>query len=368
MKYPIANITPSFALSNSNAKIIHKAIDHWTDKGFINETIATTLHSDVEISRVGFDWNSVAKYFLYFSVSCVLMAISNVTEIKFLMRLLSDTPDIIKSSASTAVSLGLCKAAKDRKKSNPEKVYSIQSLFVLGAGFMVVAMNYLQLFLFDTSASLLPKVSRVIINGVVSFVSTAAFGGLGYYLQSNILWFLAILSTASSMRVANDWFRYLHEFQSPHACMAFGLAVISSSILLENRLEWFKHFSQTSLFTGLFYYFIPLWYKTLRGYPFSVAPGILHILYNLSLATSVGSAIVGGLRYRMPMLKGFGYTFLFLQAYTVYLDIFWNVVPRTIFFVGLAAASWGIGSNAETIWNLGEPRNVTKLKEHENAF
>ena len=60
--------------------------------------------------------------------------------------------------------------------------------------------------------------------------------------------------------------------------------------------------------------------------------------------------------------EGFGVTFLGINLYTRFFELFWNNLHKAIFFALLAASFWYIGSKAETIWNFGKEERLSPRK------
>lgn len=48
------------------------------------------------------------------------------------------------------------------------------------------------------------------------------------------------------------------------------------------------------------------------------------------------------------------HTFLGINLYTRFFELFWDNLHKTVFFGLQALSFWYIGSNAESIWNLGK--------------
>ena len=64
-------------------------------------------------------------------------------------------------------------------------------------------------------------------------------------------------------------------------------------------------------------------------------------------------AIYHGLKYDNGITKGFGLTFLFINLYTRFFELFWNSLHKAIIFALLGISFWYLGTKAEKIWNLG---------------
>jgi hypothetical protein len=64
-------------------------------------------------------------------------------------------------------------------------------------------------------------------------------------------------------------------------------------------------------------------------------------------------AIYHGLKYENGITKGFGLTFLFINFYTRYFELFWNSMHKALLFAVLGISFWYLGTKAEKIWNIG---------------
>ena len=63
-------------------------------------------------------------------------------------------------------------------------------------------------------------------------------------------------------------------------------------------------------------------------------------------------AILYGVQFDDPMTRGFGITFLFINLYTRYFELFWDSLHKALFFALLALSFWVVGSHAEKIRNV----------------
>ena len=80
--------------------------------------------------------------------------------------------------------------------------------------------------------------------------------------------------------------------------------------------------------------------------------------WSLLFGLAACGAIYHGLRYDNAITKGFGITFLFINLYTRYFELFWNTLHKAIFFAVLGVSFWYLGSRAERIWNVGHARDA----------
>jgi hypothetical protein len=84
--------------------------------------------------------------------------------------------------------------------------------------------------------------------------------------------------------------------------------------------------------------------------------------WSILFGAAAGWAIYHGLRHDNEITKGFGVTFLGINLYTRFFELFWNNVHKAIFFALLAASFSYIGSKAETIWNFGREERLSIKK------
>ncbi len=75
---------------------------------------------------------------------------------------------------------------------------------------------------------------------------------------------------------------------------------------------------------------------------------------NLTLPLVAIAATLFGIRHDDAIARGFGVTFLFINLYTRFFEIFWDNTHKTLFFAMLGASLWYLGTRAEKIWQLGE--------------
>ncbi len=82
--------------------------------------------------------------------------------------------------------------------------------------------------------------------------------------------------------------------------------------------------------------------------------------WSLLFGLAACGAIYHGLTYGDEMTKGYGLTFLCINLYTRYFELFWNTLHKAIFFAVLGISFWYLGTKAETLWRVGRPgKSVT---------
>ena len=121
---------------------------------------------------------------------------------------------------------------------------------------------------------------------------------------------------------------------------------------------------------GLLYLFIALWIMSIFGnygdkHNWEQVKQIELFHWSILFGAVAGWAIYHGLRHDNDITKGFGLTFLGINLYTRFFELFWNNLHKAIFFALLGLSFWYIGSKAETIWNLGKRGESCPLKAGE---
>ena len=74
--------------------------------------------------------------------------------------------------------------------------------------------------------------------------------------------------------------------------------------------------------------------------------------WSLLFGLAAIAAIYHGIKEDDPMTRSFGITFLLINLYTRFFELFWNNVHKAIIFSLLAVSFWIIGTRAEKIWTV----------------
>lgn len=330
---------------------IENAITHWLDGNLIDENTAEKLRDSYEVK--GFDWRRLAQYSFWIALSCIVLAFLSLfidREILDLMSKLYDTPNIVICVICALLSFACYYLGYINKKKHPEKVFSSESLMLLGV---------------FATASCIGYLGKVVEkeNGAYSllfFSSIVIYSVLAIKLYSKTIWAFMLIALgiwfATETAYHSGWGFKFWGMNYPLRFSLFGATLTSFALLLQKRWPVLRPFQQLSYVIGILYLFISLWLLSIFGNYSDldkwVATKQFHILFwgILSTATTLLFAWYG-LKRNDIVAREFGITFLFINLYTRFFEYLWDNVNRAVFFLLLALSFWLIGRKAEKIWS-----------------
>jgi hypothetical protein len=192
-------------------------------------------------------------------------------------------------------------------------------------------------------------------------LSFLVYAGLGVMLESNLIWVFALASLGGWMGMEtgymSGWGAYYLGMNYPLRFVLFGALLTGCALVLEHH-PIAQRFYRSTLVMGLLYLFIALWIMSIFGNygdmnSWERVKQIELFHWSLLFAAVAAWAIYHGLRHDNDITKGFGLTFLGINLYTRFFELFWDNLHKAVFFALLGASFWYIGSKAETIWNMG---------------
>lgn len=334
------------------ARILRRAITAWADGGLVDEDLAGRLSGSIE--EIAFDWKRLAAIAFLVAVLCLAVSVISLFADDYLMELIQR---LISVSALGKVVFFAVLAAlfygfgARRMKARPHLRFSNEAILFLGVLSTAVAVYLLG----DMVSSDDPNVSYLVL---LSFLIYAA---VGYGLGSNLIWLFALLSLGGWLGAetgyASGWGAYYLGMNYPLRFVLFGglLTLAAVSVPAVGR---FKELHKATLVMGLLYLFVSLWLMSIFGnYGDMDSWGGVHQMelfhWSILFALASGAAIFAGLRRDDGILRGFGLTFLLINLYTRYFELFWDATHKVVFFALMAASFWLLGRKAESIWTLG---------------
>lgn len=340
-------------VARKHASLLHEAIEQWKHEGIVDEAQAATLAGTIRV--VPFDWRRLAKYSLWVSVICIVTAVSSALADRMLLAFLEqifNAPHAAKCVALVMTAAGLYRWGMVRRARHPEQSYSNEAILFLG----VLA-----------TAGAIYQLGRMVDTGSGHFsllllLSFLVYGVLGIYCESNLVWVFALASLGGWMGTEtgyqSGWGAYYLGMNWPLRFVLFGGVLTALALGLEDHRTLGRFFRST-LAMGLLYLFIALWimsifgnYGDMRRWQAVKQIELFH--WSLMFGLMACGAIYHGLRHDNGMTKGFGLTFLFINLYTRYCELFWNSMHKAVFFALLGVSFWYVGTKAEKIWNLGK--------------
>ena len=339
-------------LNKKQARTLFTAIDSWRQSGLLSSSQAEQLRASIKVVR--FDWQRLARYSFWFSIICVVIAVAAVLSDTWLMNLLKtlfNAPETAKLIIS-AIITGLIYAHGLRRRNlRPDRFFGNEAVFFLGV--LGTAL----------SIGMLGKVLNVDSEQISGLLLLAAiiYGLLGLWFPSKMIWFFALLSLGSWLGAetgyVSGWGAYYLGMNFPLRFVFFGLLLILASHLFR---YWpaRRDFTDSTLITGLLYFFIALWIMSIFGNygdvdQWRTVQQSELLGWSLAFALAALVALLHGIRYDNSITRGFGLTFLFINLYTRYFEYFWNVTHKALFFALLAISFWYLGNHAEKLWNMG---------------
>lgn len=340
-------------LPRKQAVVVRDAIDRWKEDGVIPDAQAATLAATIEVQY--FDWRKLAKYSFWIALFSIVSSVSAALSdrmLRDLLNVLFEAPALLKCAALSVVAVGLYRWGLIRRQEAPDKAYRNEAIFFLGVLATAGAISQLGVAL-DTGSG---HFSLLLL---LSFVVYAV---LGMALESNLIWVFALASLGGWMGTEtgyrSGWGAYYLGMNYPLRFVLFGALLTGCALVLEDH-PLASRFHRSTLVMGLLYLFIALWIMSIFGnygdiHAWERAKQMELFHWSIIFGTVAGWAIYYGLRHDNDITKGFGVTFLGINLYTRFFELFWNNLHKAIFFALLGLSFWYIGSKAETIWNLGK--------------
>lgn len=338
-------------LTKKKSVVFLDILEEYKKKHLLTEEQVTKLSSSIEI--ITFDWKKLAKYCFWFSVINLIIAASAIISDKYLIQFIIKifgAHNSIKCLSFAFLSLLFFTFSTYRRKSLPEKIFSNESLGLLGT--------------LTSSASLffLGKALSLSIQHLPAFllISSLAYSLLAIYLSSKLVWIYSLLILGSWMGAKtgdiSGWGTHYLGMNYPLRFVLFGGILIALSYLF-NQFKIKLEFVSSTKVVGLLYLFMALWILSIVGnygdiYNWYKVKQIELFHWSLLFGCVSITSIFCALRFDDNILRGFGITFLMINFYTRYFEYFWDSLHKFFFFFILALSFWVIGLKAERLWIL----------------
>ncbi len=347
-------------LPRKQAAIIHDAITQWAQDGLLPAAQAAQLAATIEVQA--FDWRRLAKYSFWVALVSIFTSVSAALSDRVLMGLLQrlfDVPAMAKCVGLSLVAAGLYSWGVKRRTQDPTRVYRNEAILFLGVVATAGAITQLGIAL-DTGSGHF---------SLLMLLSTLVYAGLGILVESNLIWIFALVSLGGWMGTEtgylSGWGAYYLGMNYPLRFVLFGGLLTGCALALETHAQVSRFFRST-LTMGLLYLFVALWIMSIFGnygdmHRWQQVKQIKLFHWSILFAMVACGAIYHGLKHDNGTTKGFGLTFLFINLYTRFFELFWNSLHKALFFALLGISFWYLGSKAESIWNIGRreaPRQV----------
>ncbi|MGK9128030.1 DUF2157 domain-containing protein [Olivibacter sp. SA151] len=338
-------------IDKNEQEAIENAIAHWEENSLIDKETADRLRHSYEVK--GFDWRRLAQYSFWIALSCIVLAFLSLfvdQEILQLLSTLYETPNIIICVFCALLSFLFYYLGYFNKKRHPEKLFTNESLIVLGVFSTATFIGYL---------------GKVIDkgDGMYSFLfllSIVIYTVLAIQLSSKTIWAFMLIALgiwfATETAYHSNWGFKFWGMNYPLRFTIFGILLTVFTLVLHNKWAAIRGFKQLSYIMGVLYLLISLWLLSIFGNYSDLdkwaATKQYHIFYWGVLSTVVCLAFAWyGLKKNDIIAREFGIIFLLINLYTRFFEYLWDNINRAIFFSLLALSFWLIGRKAEKIWS-----------------
>lgn len=338
-------------IDKNEQEAIENAIAHWKETNLINEEMAERLSASYEVK--GFDWKRLAQYSFWIALSCIVLAFLSLFVDQEILQLLSklyETPNIIICIFCASLSALFYYLGYFNKKKHPEKLFTSESLMVLGVFSTATFIGYL--------GKVIDKGDGIYSS--LFFLSIIIYSVLAIQLSSKTIWAFMLIALgiwfATETAYHSNWGFKFWGMNYPLRFTVFGALLTAFALILHNKWMAIKAFQQLSYVIGILYLFVSLWLLSIFGNYSDLDKWAVtkqyHILYWGILSTLVSLAFAWyGLKKNDVVAREFGITFLLINLYTRFFEYLWDNVNRALFFALLALSFWLIGRKAEKIWS-----------------
>ncbi|MEM6844108.1 MAG: hypothetical protein AAF632_17910 [Bacteroidota bacterium] len=333
---------------------LRKALSHWEREQIISTATAETLRRSYQVknNNVRFDWKNFSLIAFFFAIASIVLATVLFLLDEWLLELLSSLlgiSDLTKSFLFAFLAALTFVGGVYRRRKYPLQHYSNEALLIFGAIFIAFSLTY-----FSAALAMEEGYFALFVG-----IATLVYGALAIYLQSRLLWVIALVSLTvwyglETFYLVNEQ-SYFLGMNFPMRYTIFGtLLLVSSSVL--QKTEKTQIFHLITYYAGLLGLLFSLWMVSIFGNhgDFSTwndAPQY-QFWYAVILLTVASVITIGwGLRKQQRLTTEIGIIFLLLNLYTRYFEYGWDSLHRVVFFSLMALSFWLIGRKAESVWN-----------------
>lgn len=335
-------------LPRKQAALLQEAIEQWQRDGLLAETQEAHWPARSSCSSsIGGDWRSTRSGSRFFSlVSSVSAALSDrlLTD---LLEQLFEAPAAAKCAGLTLIATGCYWWGMRRRALDPTQMYRNEAILFLG----VVA-----------TAGAIYQLGRALDTGsghfsILLLLSFFVYAMVGLAVDLGVCAGLAGWVDGNGNRLHVRMGRLYPGMNFPLRFVFFGAVLTACAFALETHPK-VQRLYRSTLTMGLLYLFLALWIMSILGNygdlpSWQRARQIEIFHWSLLFGLVTCGVIYHGLKYDHGITKGFGLTFLFINLYTRYFELFWDSIHKAVFFALSGLSFWYLGTKAEKIWNVG---------------
>lgn len=339
-----------FQLDRQEQQLMDYAIGYWKEQRLIDEELAVKLQASYTVK--GFDWRRLAQYSFWIALSCIVLAFLSLFIDKEILELFSriyNTPDIVISFLFAGIACASYYFGYQNKIKHPEKVFSNESIMLIGVFGTAAAVGYLGKVIGKTDGSY----------SLIFFLSITIYILLAIKLSSKTIWTFMLIALgiwfATETAYHSNWGFKFWGMNYPMRFCLFGTLLTTFAIFFQSKVGGVQQFTKLTYLIGLLYLLTALWLLSIFGNYSDLnkwaAVKQYHIFYWGLIASAISLFFAWyGLKKKDPIAREVGLTFLLINVYTRYFEYLWDNINRAIFFALLALSFWFIGKWAERLW------------------
>ncbi|HKN04640.1 MAG TPA: DUF2157 domain-containing protein [Buttiauxella sp.] len=338
-------------VTRKQEKVVQRTLEGWRQEGVIDAAEQQRLQQNLSVQL--FDWQRMSRYAFWIALACAIIAIGSLVADEYLLALLFNFGYATRAVILAIIATVCYCWGFHRQKHTPEKRYSNEAIVFLGVLFTALTVSQIGMALDNGSGNVAPLI----------LLGCAIYGVMGFLARSGLIWLFCLLALGSffgtSTGYVSGWGAYWLGMNYPIRFVLFGIVLLAACFLLKTPLQQ-RNLFNVSKAMGLLYLFIALWILSIFGnYDIDLWQSVRQIEllhWSLLFALAALACIWISLKTDDGMLRGFGLTFLGINLYTRYFELFWDSTNKVIFFLLLAISLALVGRYAEKIWRLGEGR------------
>lgn len=336
-------------VTRAQEKVIQQTLNGWRKEGVIDDAEQQRLQQHIVVQS--FDWQRLSRYAFWIALVSMIIAIGSVVEDEYLMLLLFNFGYLTRAAVLALLAAMLYFWGFRRQKITPDKRYSNEAILFMGVLLTALGLSQIGLALDNGSGNVAP----------LFLLGCVLYGLVAWLGRSGLIWLFCLLALGCYFGTytgyASGWGAYWLGMNYPIRFVLFGGVLLTACYLLKGPLQG-RGLLNTSKAMGLLYLFIALWILSIFGDDNASLWQRAHtaelLLWSLLFALVAIACIGISLKLDDGMLRGFGLTFLGINLYTRYFELFWDETNKVVFFLLLAISLALIGRYAEKIWRLGE--------------
>ena len=331
--------TKKLQISTLQMRLVDRVLAHWQAEHEITSAQRKALRNSLDASS--FDWYRLAQYAFIISVVCAMIAFASLLHIKTIMDYLVGIGALGRTTLAAVFAVGFYAAGFLVAR------YRASNWFMSGALYLI-AVVMTQVFVACLMYYL--NMSQR-IEDIGTFLLALIYAVIGLGTGSVMVWVFALLFLGAwfgnqSFYVGST---YVMGMRHPEVTFIYGMLLLALAQLM-TYIKRFRLFSVSSFALALLYIFLSLWILSLSGGLMAKGQSTDgQLFWSVILLFAASTSIWHGLRYDWALTRGYGLTFLAINLYTKFFEYFWSALPKTLFFIILAASFWLIGMYAESM-------------------